>query len=240
MVESSTGTTKHAAKLAEWAASIHERRRVGEELERGHHALEDLARRGDLVGLVAVGHLDRADVVGDPAEQLRGGLDHDAVLAGEVAGAENRECIVGERRRHVRTVRLAARARNRPRVGLAWFVLLVLSGLIALCTRAAAEPATDDESGDRETSLDLLELDPLAALDTSRLLSPAELAALGPTIGAGERDDLDGGEPGREIAALPPPPRWGRIDLGVAWRRKVDLASPVVDDQIWLVVTWRR
>jgi hypothetical protein len=126
-------------------------------------------------------------------------------------------------------------------VGLAWFVILVLSGLIALCTRAAAEPetepATDDESSDRETSLDLLELDPVAALDTSRLLSAEELAALSPTIEAGERDEL---EPGSEIVAAPPPSRWGRIDLGIAWRRDIAWTTPRVDDQLWVVVTWRR
>jgi hypothetical protein len=120
-------------------------------------------------------------------------------------------------------------------VGLAWFVVLVLSGLIALCTRAAAEPVTDDESGDRETSLDLLELDPVAALDTSRLLSADELAALSPTIEPDERDDL-----GDEIAMPRPPSRWGRIDLGITWRREIDWMTPEVDDQLWIVVTWRR
>lgn len=123
-------------------------------------------------------------------------------------------------------------------MGLAWIVILVLSGLIALCTRAAAEPATDDEFADRETSLDLLELDPLAALDTSRALSADELAALTPTIEAGE------GEAGDEIAARHAPSRWGRIDLDVAWRRAVHVPEALeaarVDDQLWVVLTWRR
>ena len=123
-------------------------------------------------------------------------------------------------------------------MGLAWFVVVVLSGLIALCARAAADPVPEEEAGDAETSLDLLELDPVAALDISRLVSAEELAILTPALGSIERDELDAGE---EIAAAPPPSRWGRIDLGVSWRR---LANPSemtrVDDQLWLVLTWRR
>ncbi|HEY5939144.1 MAG TPA: hypothetical protein VIU61_31045 [Kofleriaceae bacterium] len=110
-----------------------------------------------------------------------------------------------------------------------------------------AEPVTDEESGpesgaettaatgDRETSLDLLELDPVAALDTSRHLSADELAAMSPTMEEGEE-----GEVGDEIARRPPPSRWGRIDLGLAWRREIEWTTPRVDDQLWVVVTWRR
>jgi hypothetical protein len=92
---------------------------------------------------VAHPRLGRADVLGDPREQLIGSLDNGAVLAREVASAEDRERIVGERRQHIRTVRSAARARNRPRRWLAWFLLAIVLVLIAVAARANAKPADD-------------------------------------------------------------------------------------------------
>jgi hypothetical protein len=58
--------------------------------------------------------LDGGDVSGDAMEQLIGGLDDGAVLADEIARAQHLERVIGERRRHVRTVRSAARSRNLP------------------------------------------------------------------------------------------------------------------------------
>jgi hypothetical protein len=73
-------------------------------------------------------------------EQLIGGLDHDAAVARQVAGAQDRESVVGERRRHVRTVRSAAWSRNRPRRRVAWLLLVILLVLIALVARVDAAP----------------------------------------------------------------------------------------------------
>jgi hypothetical protein len=79
-------------------------------------------------------------VAGDPAEQLLRRLHDQAALACEVTRAQDRERIVGERRRHLRTIRSAARSRNRGRPGLAWLIVLALSLLILAATRAAAAP----------------------------------------------------------------------------------------------------
>jgi hypothetical protein len=76
----------------------------------------------------------------DPVEQLIGSLDHDAAVARQVAGAQDRESVVGERRKHVRTVRSAAWSRNRPRRRVAWLLLVILLVLIALVARVDAAP----------------------------------------------------------------------------------------------------
>jgi len=133
---------------------------------------------------------------------------------------------------------LAAQSRNRPRRGLAWFIVVVLSGLIALCARAAASPISDEP-----TSLDVLELDPLAGLDVSRTLSAAELEAITPTLARDELDDAEHASDGAELVPSPRPSRWGRIDLSLTWRRGLTIPrtnEPRIDDQIWLVATWRR
>jgi hypothetical protein len=83
-------------------------------------------------------------VLGDAPEHLVGRLDHDPTVARQIASAEHRETVVGERRKHVRTVRSAAWSRNRPRRRLAWLLLLVLLVLIALATRLDAAPGGDD------------------------------------------------------------------------------------------------
>jgi hypothetical protein len=83
-------------------------------------------------------------VLCDPVEQLIRSLNDDAVVARQIASAEHRKSIVGERRQHIRTVRSAAWSRNRPRRRLAWLLLLILLVLIALVARANAAP--DDDS----------------------------------------------------------------------------------------------
>jgi hypothetical protein len=82
-------------------------------------------------------------VGGDAGEQLGRRLDDHAAVADQVASAEHRQGIVGERRRHVATVRSAARSRNRRRPGLAWLLLVILLAVIALVARADATPARD-------------------------------------------------------------------------------------------------
>src|SRR5690606_3179320 len=101
------------------------------------------ARGIHLVGAVAERGLHGGDVMSDPAEQLLGRLHDDAVLAREIARAEHLQRVIGERRRHVRTVRSAARARNRPRGALAVLVIAILVVLWALAARADAGPADE-------------------------------------------------------------------------------------------------
>jgi hypothetical protein len=81
-------------------------------------------------------------VAGDAAEQLVRRLDHHAILAGEVARPQDLERVIRERRRHARTVRSAARARNRPHGRLALVLLAALAVLAILAARAAAAPAS--------------------------------------------------------------------------------------------------
>jgi hypothetical protein len=79
--------------------------------------------------------------VGDPREQLVWRLYHGAAIANQVASGEDRERVIGEHRDHVRTVRSAARSRNRPRRRLAWLLLAILVLLIALAVRLDAAPS---------------------------------------------------------------------------------------------------
>ena len=81
-------------------------------------------------------------MAGDAAEQLFRRLDDHAVLAGEVARPQDLERVIRERRRHARTVRSAARARNRPNGHLALILLAALALVIALAARAVAAPSS--------------------------------------------------------------------------------------------------
>lgn len=76
-------------------------------------------------------------MLGDALEQLLRRLDH-PVVAHQIASAEHRKGVVGERRQHVRTVRSAAWSRNRPRRRLAWLLLVILLVLVALAARVDA------------------------------------------------------------------------------------------------------
>lgn len=89
---------------------------------------------------MAQGKLGGGKVASDALEQLVGSLDDDAAFAHEVAGAQDRDRIVGERRKHVRTVRSAAQARNRPQRRAAWLIVLIVLALIALAARIDAAP----------------------------------------------------------------------------------------------------
>src|SRR5262249_57568500 len=95
------GDHEARGELAERPAGVHQGGRVGQELERRHHALERGLGGSDLGGGVAHGGLGGGDVLRDPMEQLIGSLDHDAAFARQVAGAQDRESVVGERRKHV-------------------------------------------------------------------------------------------------------------------------------------------
>src|ERR1051325_3943294 len=179
-------------ELAEWPTGVHQSGRVGQELERRHHAFEGVACRGDLPGRVAHRGLGGTDVVGDATEQAVGGLDDDALLAHQVAGAEHRQGVVRQRRDHVRTVRSAAWRRNRPRGSLAWMILLILAALIALVARVDAAGAADEDAVD------------LAIRYADALTSLARDPARAPTLAApnhdgeaqedDEDDDADDGE----------------------------------------------
>ena len=144
-------------ELAEWSAGVHQSRRVRARTRARHHPLELGARGGDLVSAVTECRLDRADVAGDAAEQMFWRLDDHAVLAGEVARAQDLQRVIRQRRRHVRTVRSVAQARNRPKGRLALAVVAVLVLLAVLAARATAAPAYDDVSTDDDYGPDVLD-----------------------------------------------------------------------------------
>lgn len=199
-------------------------------------------------------------MVGDAPEQLVGGLDDDATLAHEVARAQDREGVVGERRRHERTVRSVARARNRPRTALACGLVVGIAILFALFARAAAAPASGAElEADEVLSANLDEageldaagaLDAVGGLDAAGALAlpgddPAarELEAIeAATLGAALDLGLDGDLPGGEAETQPRRPRWGRLDLSIAWRRTTDdtASGPSRRGALWLLATWSR
>src|SRR5262249_25941362 len=121
-------------------------RRIWQELERGHQALEPGPDLADLVGAVPERGLDGGDMARDAAEQLLRRLHHDALVASEVARAKHRKRIFGERRRHLWTVRSGARARTRPH-GLVVLVTLAILGLLAvLAARVDAHPVVDPDA----------------------------------------------------------------------------------------------
>jgi len=121
----------------------------------------------------------------------------------------------------VRTVRNAARARNRPRKRLAWILVAVLSGLLALAGRALADPPTDEEIA-------------RSADDAGEELLEDDFAALSGLVDVTTLRDLQ--------ARHARPSRWGRLDLSLAWRR-IDrdepLSTPERRDEVWLFATWR-
>jgi hypothetical protein len=106
--------------------------------------------------------LGGAHVLGDPREHLIRSLDDDTVLTREVASAEDRERIVGERRQHIRTVRSAARSRNRPRRPLAWFLVAIILVLIALAVRANADAYADPDLVTSSDADPITDTDPIA------------------------------------------------------------------------------
>src|SRR5262249_51372385 len=137
---------------------------------------------GDLPDRVAHRGLGGADVVRDATEQLIGGLDDDAALAHQIAGAQHRQGVVRQRRDHVRTVRSAAWSRNRPRRSLAWMIILILAALIALVARVDAAGAANDDDID------------LAIRYADALTSLASDPARAPTLDAFDDDDGDDDE----------------------------------------------
>jgi hypothetical protein len=132
----------------------------------------------------------------------------------------------------VRTVRKVARARNRPRRGLAWSIAVALILLVLVATRASAEPAVPDEE------LDDLE----AALGE---LAPEERALLDELAEDLDDDDVNrlvhhtlDPEALRDVEdRTPRRSRWGQLDLTIAWRRTL---TDDRTDAVWLFATWRR
>jgi hypothetical protein len=186
-------------------------------------------------------------VVGDATKELLWRLDHDATLAREVPRTQDGECIVGERRRHVRTVRSRARARNRPRTALAWILVVLLSGLIGLCAMAARASADADldEAGD-SPSLDEHAVESRSSADVEAVLAEESMAAASGLIDTTSIQDAQ--------ARHSRPSRWGRLDLAVAWRlnERIDgVGAQAVSDrntvtseprrrgELWLLLTWR-
>jgi hypothetical protein len=160
----------------------------------------------------------------------------------------------------VRTVRSVVRARNRPRATLAVGLVVAIAILFALFARAAAAPAGGEEiEADEGLSANLDEADELdAAVEleaTGELDAVGELALPGDdpatreleaieaaTLGAALDLGLDGDLPGGEAEPLPRRPRWGRLDLSIAWRRTFDEAAsgPSRRGALWLLATWSR
>jgi hypothetical protein len=239
------GNHETGGELTKWPARVHERWRVGEELERGHHPLEGGARGSDLVGRVTDPRLRRAHVVRDPAEELLWRLNDDPVLAREIACAEDRESVFGQRRRHVRTVRSVAQGRNQPRPRLAWLIVFVVLALLAFTARlAAADSAIDASPIGEEDITD----DETATVDTTAATGdPTEAESFDPTwADAGSADQ-------REATQRPPGSRIGRIDLTITWRRTTtwhtspagelraadDEPRAIARHQWFVVATWR-
>ncbi len=140
------GHDEACRELAEWSSGIHEGRRVRQELERCEHALEPRGDRRDVIGARTVGRLGGRDVPSDAGEQLFRRLDHYALVPREVTRAEDLQSIVGQRRRHIRTVRSAARVRNQPPRLAALVIVAVLVLLAVLVARASADPQDHDRA----------------------------------------------------------------------------------------------
>jgi hypothetical protein len=154
----------------------------------------------------------------------------------------------------VRTLRSVVRARNRPRTALACGFVVAIAILFALFARAAAAPASGaeleadevlsanlDEAGELDAAGELEAAGALALPGddpAARELEAIEAATLGAALDLGLDGDLPGGE------AEPPPrrPRWGRLDLSIAWRRTFDdkASGPSQRGALWLLATWSR
>ncbi|HEU0031810.1 MAG TPA: hypothetical protein VFQ53_14330 [Kofleriaceae bacterium] len=162
----------------------------------------------------------------------------------------------------MRTVRSAARSRNRPRTALAWLIAALALGLVVVMSRLAAAdaPTVDDcaAQGRDDDACDELDTPAGSPIDDAHApiadaiddadFDPDRLAA---GIDSDELADvLDRGAAGAEAVDLElrhqRPSRWGRLDLAVAWRRHWDDAwtararATTRDDQLWIVATWRR
>ena len=99
-IESSTGSTKQAESWPQLAPGVHQRRRVGQELQVRHQVVEGLRERLGVGGGVEE-RLGAGDHPGDPVEHVSRGLDRFALEALlQVALLEDREGVAGERRDH--------------------------------------------------------------------------------------------------------------------------------------------
>ena len=99
-----------------------------------------------------MGGLGGRNVSSDAGEQLFRRLDDYTLVPREVTRAQDLERVFsqGQRRRHIRTVRSAARARNQPPRLAALVVIAVLALLAVLVARASADPLpnTGDDRAD--------------------------------------------------------------------------------------------
>lgn len=164
----------------------------------------------------------------------------------------------------MRTVRSAARARNRPRSGLACLLIVVFVILIALTAHAAAaedagggggaddpdadpadtDPADAADAGEADTTLSAnrTALDGAGA-DHADYADPADAAIARAELGfAGAAGFADPGELFDTGLRHQRPSRWGRLDLAVTWRRKLadGAANPARADELWLLAIWSR
>jgi hypothetical protein len=159
--------------------------------------------------------------------------------------------VIRQRRRHVRTVRSVAQARNRPKGRLALAILAVLVLLAVLAARAAAAPAYDDVSTGDEYGPDVLDSgdEPAPPVDppdvqppcatTTRSAAPDVRDVIAAALRAGglAGDPADGWRRRARLAALVPSlsVRAGRDDT---WR---DVADPTLGHSLTFGVTasWR-
>jgi hypothetical protein len=96
-MESPTGRTKHAESWpSSFAAGVHQGRRIGHEVQGGHHAVEILLQ-GLQVDTGPEPGLRGGDGPGHAAEHLLRLLQNGAFLiALEIAALENGDCVFGK------------------------------------------------------------------------------------------------------------------------------------------------
>jgi hypothetical protein len=163
-------------------------------------------------------------VAGDAHEQIFRRLDDHAVLASEVPRPQDLQRVIRQRRRHVRTVRSVAQARNRPKGRLALAILAVLVLLAVLAARAAAAPAYDaigvDDDDDAPVVVDTGAEPPTAADAREADASIGATAATGATR-CGAMPDV------REVIAAAMRAAGLAGDPAPGWRRRARLSALV-------------
>jgi hypothetical protein len=155
-----------------------------------------------------------------------------------------------------------AQARNRPQQRAAWLIVLIVLGLIALVARIDAAPVDDDDdAGGGQTATDddagaftspAADDDApggAAGLDRGSDALAMLDAELAPGDAAAGLDASDAAAPAGAAEAYEErlrhqrPSRWGRVDVGVSWRRRWSAPrnAPARNyNELWLVATWRR
>ena len=91
------GQDEAGAELFEHGARVHQRGRVGDELEAGHQAVELVFKGGNVGVALAVLGFHGGDAVGDAVEHLFGAFDDVALLVfAEVASLQDEDGVQGE------------------------------------------------------------------------------------------------------------------------------------------------